>query len=315
MPSTSRRRRAGAGRQQPAPKREAGRPDRAPEAKRPPAPVAPVQAPAGGASASRHRLLAGAALILAPAAFLGGQLALLPVAGPGSGLGAITQQLGAWRTAYALLLASSVLTVPMVLAIDHLLRRRAPLWADAGSALAIVGTLAAVGIALVGFVVAEMAATGGGEQLEALLDRLRPLFTAMDMVEDLLLLGMVGLALGLYRYRAAPAAAVGLLLASLALSWGPSGLRVAAAALALAGLGWIGVTVLRWPDEAWLDPPAFPPMPRPVVFATVMTLLFVVGVGSVARFLALVAVFIALVVYRPVASGLAEGGTDAGHPS
>jgi hypothetical protein len=332
MPSTSRRRRAGADRQPRAPARTArddadadarhgtGRPGR-----RSDAPPAPVQAPAGGDPTRRHRLAAGAALLLAPAALLAGQVALLPVSGPGSGLGAIAEHLDAWRAGYGLLLASSLLTVPMVLALDHLVRRRGhgsrsrslPLWADAGSTLAVAGAIAAVGIALIGFVVAELAATGGA-QADAVLDRLRPLFGALDLAEDLLLLGMVLLALGLYRHGAAPAGAALLLLTGLALSWGPSGLRVAAAALQLAGLGWLALTVLRWPDERWADPPAFPPVRRPTLVATLLTLLYVLGVASVARFLALVAVFLALVVYRqaPAAAGSAvEGGSDAGHPT
>jgi hypothetical protein len=335
MPSTSRRRRSGANRQQRAPASTAERgtePAAKPRGREPTAPPAaepvPVQAPSGGDPARRHRLAAGVVLLLAPAAVLAGQVALLPVSGPGSGLGAIAEDLDAWRAGYALLLASSVLTVPMVLALDHLLRRRGygsrsrslPLWADAGSTMAIVGAIAAIGIALIGFVVAELAAgaPAGGGQADALLDRLRPLFGALDLTEDLLLLGMVLLALGLYRHAAVPAAAALLLLTGLALSWGPSALRLAAAALQLAGLGWLAVTVLRWPDRHWADPPVFPLVRRPTLVATLLTLLYVLGVASVARFLALVAVFLALVVYRQApataADPAAEGGTDAGHP-
>ena len=52
-----------------------------------------------------------------------------------------------------------------------------------------------------------------------------------------------------------------------------------------------------------------------------MTLLFLAGAlgrspeRSPAGFLALVAVFMALVIYRPVPQPTAEGGSDARHPS
>jgi hypothetical protein len=249
--------------------------------------------------ARRHRTAAGVALVLAPLALLGGQLALVAVRGPGTGLVPLARHLEAWRAAQALLMAAAVFTIPAALGLDHLLRRRAPLWADAGTASTVLGAIGAFGAGLVQLVVAELVAAQGAAA-QPLVDRLGPLFTTMAQVQDLELVGLVLLGLGLYRYRAAPAMAAGLLLAGQALSWGPAGQRAVAAAVQLAGMGWLGLGLLRWREEDWRDPPEAPAAARHGLFTAVLLTLFVVGVldNRLARFVVLVIAFLTLVIYR-----------------
>ena len=245
-------------------------------------------------------------MLIAPLLAAGGQLLLAPVRGQGAELATVAARLDAWRAAHGLLLVWAVLMGPVLLGLASLLRSRGTradrahwLWADGGGALAWVGLLAAFGITIDDLVVAEMAALGGGGQLDALLQRIGRLLYGLDLAEDLLVLGMVLLALGLLRARAAPPWAVALLLAGLALPYASPALLVASALLQWAGLGWIGVTVLRWPDERWADPPEQPAFPRPGWLGAAMTVLFIPGAVTAARFLALTAVVLALVIYRP----------------
>jgi hypothetical protein len=235
-------------------------------------------------------------MILAPAAFVAGQTLLLQVHGSGQPLQVIGAHLGAWRSAHWLLLAWSVLLVPALLGLAHLLSERAPAWADAGAALAGLGLLATLGITVADLVIADMAAFGGGTQLEAVLRRLGGLIGWLDIVEDASLLGMLVLALGLYRVRAAPRWALALLMTGLAVPWATDGLRVASGVLELAGLAWIGATVLAWDDQTWEHPPEQAPFSRPGWFAGAMAVAFLPGGAlSLTRFVGWVAVVLALV--------------------
>jgi hypothetical protein len=257
--------------------------------------------PSSANRARLHRTVTGVALLAAPLLLLAAQLLLASISTKGGSgpLAVIGANAGLWRAANTLLLVRAMLLVPIALGLAHLLRERGPVWADVGAGLTIAGASAAIALVVLQLVVGQIAALGADGRLATLFDRLAPLNASLEDLEDMAQLGLVLLALGLHRARLAPAWAPALLLAGLALPLSPVWLAVAACVLQVAGMGWIGLTVLRLDAGGWATPPEHPPFPKPAWLAGALTVLFVLGGVSAARFLALVAVFIALVVYRP----------------
>jgi hypothetical protein len=247
-----------------------------------------------------HKVAVGSALIIAPLLATAGQALLIPVRGSGSSaLANVAGQLGAWRAAHGFLLVYALLMLVALLGLGRLLHTRDQVWGTGGTAVAVIGLLAALGITIVDLVVAEMAALGGGGQLDALLERVGRLLYWLDLTEDLLMFGLVLLLLGLLRTRSVPPWAVILALTGLALPYATPTMLVVAFALQFLGLGWIGLTVLRRPDEDWASPPEYGLLPRPLLTGILVTALFLPGAVTAPRFLAFTSVAVALLIYRP----------------
>lgn len=213
-----------------------------------------------------RKQIGGAALILAPLAGLVGV-----IASPGldsnelewiANLAAGTDR--AWIGSL-LGLASVALGVFAVLALAHLLRERAPEYGDVGGAMALIGlVLATVYFGMVAMA-NEMARSAVAEATSAQLvnDALTsPLGVASLFGSLLFPVGLIVLAVGLYRAQAAPMpSAVGLGLFAVAAAVGylafSTPLLVAGFAVLTAALAPLGWQVLREADEAWEHTPRF----------------------------------------------------------
>jgi hypothetical protein len=267
---------------------------------------------AADSRARAWRTAGGVVLLAAPLLLVLGELSLLQVRGSGDALAVIGRSVPAWQAGQLMLFAWSALLVPVGLVCAHLARGRARAWADAGAVLTVAGALAGLALATVNLVVGEMARLGPAAALDALLDRLGALTGGLDLLSQARLLGLLALGLGLYRAAAAPRWAVALLLGGLAVpGWaaalqfviGSGGLAasgwLAAAALQLAGLGWLGLRLLRRDDASWIEPPPQRGFARPGRFAAAMIVLFLPGAGvSAGGFAAWVIVALALGLFR-----------------
>lgn len=272
----------------------------------------------GAAGRSRvHRVAGGMALVAAPLLLVLGEAALLQVRGSGDPLEVIGAAVPAWQAGQLAMLLWSAALVPAALTIRRLLTDRAPGWADAGAVLVVAGALAGLALAAVNLVIGEMARIGPGADLRQLLDRVSTLASPLDQLGQARLLGLLVLAIGLYRAAAAPPWLVTLLLTGLAIPWvavaaqfvtGAAWLSGAgwllAAVLQLAALGWLSRTLLRGNDDVWDHPPAHPPFTHPGRFAAAMIAVFLPGAAlSLTGFAAWVLVVLALAVYKPAAPG------------
>jgi hypothetical protein len=277
---------------------------------------------AADSRARAWRTAGGVVLLAAPLLLVLGELSLLQVRGRGDALAVIGRAVPAWQAGQLMLLLWSALLVPVGLVAAHLARGRARAWADAGAVLTTTGALAGVALATVNLVVGEMARLGPAAELDALADRLGALTGGLDLLSQGRLLGLLALGLGLYRAAAAPRWAVAWLLGGLAVPGWAAALQfvtgsdwlavsgwLAAAALQLAGLGWLGLRLLRRDDASRAEPG----FARPGRFAAAMIVLFLPGAGvSGGGFAAWVVVALALGVFRLTPdSGIYDRGAVA----
>lgn len=214
-----------------------------------------------------RKLVAGACMVLGPL-FLLVAMVIHPETDTGEAaqLTAIADNLDAWYAAHLLVLVSIVLAIPALLGLMHMLREREVALGHLGGGLGLVGLVAFTGIvAIDGFVGWQMGAAGDRGEMVALLERLYetagvtiPLF----FMSFAFTLGMLLLALGLYRARAiqswmAVCIAVGVLLLAFggpaALGW----MAIVGAAFLFVGLGSVGRMVLSETDEQWEHTPEY----------------------------------------------------------
>ncbi len=151
------------------------------------------------------------------------------------------------------------LLIPAVLGLVHLLRSRGALLGHIGGGFALagaVGTAAYRGVNLGQLQVAESGLNQ--EQVLAAFGQASAGSIVVMLMSALgLFVGYALLAVGLWRTRAAPGGASGLIVAFLVVNiiglaaGGNKGVLLAAHTLLLVGLGWIGVKVLAMSDAQW----------------------------------------------------------------
>ena len=205
-----------------------------------------------------RRLVVGVSLIGAFVALLASEL-LAPSQGDGNAelLAAVADHHGAWLGSNVLLLASTILFVPAVFGVLHLVRDRTPRLGHFAAGFGILGALGHVGYVTYSIVVYEAARVGARGEMVALLDRLDEgasvilLPLILSFAVSVLLLGIA-----LYRARIAPRWVMLAVIAAVVIEIGAPGTSIALAAvkqgLGAAAFGYVGVRVLRMSDSAWL---------------------------------------------------------------
>jgi hypothetical protein len=204
-----------------------------------------------------RRRVAGAALIGAPVTLLASE-ALGPH-GAGSNaelLDVVAADQTGFVVSTLLLLISTILFLPAVMGVVHLVRDRAPLAGHVAGAAGILGALGHMAYVTYALIVAEMADGGERPQMVALLDDLdqglaivvAPLI--MSFAPAILLM-----AIALYRARVAPRWAMLAAVAAVVVEAGaPTGTLAAAVikqALVVVAFCPVGVSVLRMTDKQW----------------------------------------------------------------
>ncbi len=178
----------------------------------------------GGTNMAPHRrLLTGACAVVGPGLVaLGVLLHPEEVDDHARQLEIIAGQSGAWATAHLLLWAGALLLIPAVLGILALLDRRRPVWATTGALLAIAGCVSLASLTVLEQVLGEMAlAESHRQQMVTLAERLdqSPALNATAQLPGLaLVVGIVVLAVGLWRAKLARRLTCISLLAGIALA-------------------------------------------------------------------------------------------------
>jgi hypothetical protein len=157
------------------------------------------------------------------------------------------------------------LMVPAVLGLMHMIRERRPAHGAIGGGLSVLGLLATMVSIGIAFAVWRMADDGVQAGDVALLDSLMDsagIVIPVTVVGFLGAIGFVVLMLGMYRARVvdwwmALCAAAGVVLINLAFPLGLLALGILGGALLLAGLGAIGVMVVRESDADWEHTPDY----------------------------------------------------------
>jgi hypothetical protein len=212
-----------------------------------------------------RKMVAGACMVIAPLLVLVSEV-IHPAEKSSSReqLAVIARHLDRWYAAHLIALVAIALLVPAVLGLMHMLRERQVAWGHVGGGLALLGLLAVTGIVAVeGFVGWQAAAGGDRAQMVALFDRLTG--TAGFVIPFIvvafgLMLGLICLAIGLYRARVVPSwvslflvVAAACFAVELAASINAFG--IVAAAFLFVGLGSVGRVVLTESDEDWEHTP------------------------------------------------------------
>jgi hypothetical protein len=152
-----------------------------------------------------------------------------------------------------------LLLIPAVLGLLHLLRARGALLGHIGGGFALAGAVGAAayrGVNLAQLQVVE-SRLNQGQVLTAFGQPSLGSVAVMLMSATGLIVGYALLAVGLWRTRAAPRGASGLIVAFLVVdivglaAGGNKGVLLVAHTLLLVGLGWIGVRMLAMSDAQW----------------------------------------------------------------
>jgi hypothetical protein len=155
-----------------------------------------------------------------------------------------------------LLLVSTILLIPAVMAVLHLVRDRAPVIGHVAGAFGILGALGHMVVVCYGLFVAEMADGGSRAEMVSLLDRLDG-GLAVVVVPLILSFALAVLLMGiaLYRARVAPRWVMLAAIAAVVVELGAPGGTLAAAVikqtLVAVAFGAVGVRVLRMSDAQW----------------------------------------------------------------
>lgn len=213
-----------------------------------------------------RKQVAGICMLIAPVLLLAGVI-IHPETGSSesSMIAAAAGDPDAWYWSHLLVLGSLVLAVPATLGFMHMLREREVAWGHAGGGLAMLGIIAFVGIVTVEGFVGWQAATGDRAEMTALLQRLFDSdgFGALFGIASFgYVLGIVTLAMGLYRARATQSyfalfLAAGAVLLTIAAPTASELLAVIGAAFLVVGSGMVGRTVLSESDEEWEHTPEY----------------------------------------------------------
>ena len=221
-----------------------------------------------GLSDAHHfrKMVAGFCMVCAPLLLLVAMV-VHPETGTeaSSTIAAAADNPDAWYIAHLLALVSLVLAVPAVLGLMHMLREREVAMGHLGGGMATLGILAIVGIVAMEGFVAWQAGVGDRSEMVALFDRVYD--TAGIVIPFYVMsfgfaLGLLCLALGLYRARAVQSWMVLFLAISailLAIGFATAGelVTIIGSAFLFVGLGSIGRMVLSESDEAWEHTPEY----------------------------------------------------------
>ena len=214
-----------------------------------------------------RKMVAGACMVLAPLVLL-----VATVVHPeaktdeAAQLAVIADNLDAWLAAHLLALAAIALSVPAVLGLMHMLREREVSLGHVGGGLAMLGLLAYVGVVavegLVGWAMGDAGDRGAMVALLTSVNASAAIVIPFFIVSLAFAVGMICLALGLYRARAvqswmAICLAVGAVLLAIGGLSAATWLGIVAAAFLLVGFGSIGRMVYRESDEAWEHTPEY----------------------------------------------------------
>jgi hypothetical protein len=152
-----------------------------------------------------------------------------------------------------------LLLIPAVLGLLHLLRARGALLGHIGCGFALAGAVGAAAYRGVNLGQLQVVESGlkPGQLLTAFGQASLGSVVVMLMSAIGLIVGYALLAVGLWRTRAAPRGASGLIVAFLVVdivglaAGGNKGVLLVAHTLLLVGLGWIGVKILAMSDAQW----------------------------------------------------------------
>jgi hypothetical protein len=211
-----------------------------------------------------RKTVAGICMILAPVLFL-----IAAIVAPSSDndagaiLAAISEHRDAFYLSTVLAIAGSVLLLPALLGLMHMLRERQVAYGHVGGGLALLGNMMLMLLLGTQLMQWQMVRGGGRADMVALLDRFgettgSAIFVLLTLA---LTLGLVVLALGLYRARAVPwstalalvVGAVVLQVAFFAVS--TAAWYIVASAILLVAFVSIGRMVLAETDEEWEHTP------------------------------------------------------------
>jgi hypothetical protein len=214
-----------------------------------------------------RKTVAGICMIVAPTLFLVSAI-LAPSSDNDAGaiLGAIADHPDRFYISAAFGIAGSILLVPALLGVMHMLREKQVAFGHAGGGLALLGSLVFMTFWGASLMEWQMVRGGGDRaQMTALLDRFMHT-TGTEVLFYFSLaftIGMVLLAVGLYRARAvhwstAGALGAGAIVLQCAFFVGnEAAWFIVAAAMLLVGFVTIGRTVLMETDEEWEHTPEF----------------------------------------------------------
>jgi len=219
-----------------------------------------------GISDAHHfrKMVAGFCMMVAPLLVLVGEIVHPEIKSEAAAqFGVVAANADEWAMAHVILLAGTVLAVPAVLGLMHMLRERQVAFGHVGGGMALLGLMAIAGVIGIEMTLWQMA-EGSRAEMVALLERMTEATAIVLPFFVMSLFGGIGLAvlgMGLYRAQAVhawAAACVGLagvlfIVEALAYA-GVFGLI--AAALLFVGLGSIGWMVWRESDDAWDHTPA-----------------------------------------------------------
>ena len=172
---------------------------------------------------------------------------------------AVAAERGGTVASSLFLLVSSILLVPMVFGILHLVRERGVTLAHIGGGLAILGALGHVAVMTYQLALVEMTRVGDREAMIALIDRLSNSTTVGLVVFPMILafaLGLLLLSIALWRARVVQGWAAVLVLVAVAIDIGapdgaPTAVSIAKQLLAFAAFAYVGLRVLRMGDAEW----------------------------------------------------------------
>jgi hypothetical protein len=175
---------------------------------------------------------------------------------------AVAAERGGTIASSVFLLVSSILLIPAVFGILHLVRGRGVTLAHIGGALAILGALGHVAVMTYQLALVEMTRAGDREAMVTLIDRLSNSTTVGVIVFPMILafaLGLLILSLALWRARVVQGWAAALVFVAVAIDIGspdgaPSVVSITKQLLAFAAFAYVGLRVLRMSDAEWQRP-------------------------------------------------------------
>jgi hypothetical protein len=221
-----------------------------------------------GLSDAHHfrKMVAGYCMVLSPLLLLVAMI-VHPETGTSasSTIAAAADNPDAWYIAHLLVLVSLALAVPAVLGLMHMLREREIAWGHLGGGLGLLGILAFIGIVSMEGFVGWQAGVGDRAEMVALFDRLYDtagVVTPFYVVSFAFALGMLFLALGLYRARAVQSwmalfLAISAVLFAIGFPTASELVSIIGAAFLFVGFGSIGRMVLSESDEDWEHTPEY----------------------------------------------------------
>jgi hypothetical protein len=217
-----------------------------------------------------RKMVAGACMIAAPILLLAAAIILPGLDDTAAGyLANAADSPNAWYLQALLGMAGSVLLVPAVLGLMHMLREREVAIGHIGGALALIGCMASVALGAYDLVVWQMTKLDQPVAMVRLLDRMQneagiaiPLYAGAFCLS----LGLIVLSWGLFRAHVVhwemaatiAAASVAIVVGYMG-AW--HGVVIAASVLLALGLGSVGLMVWRETDAEWEQTPelgAFP---------------------------------------------------------